>query len=106
MTSRGRGESPVLERRTVSRKTPGDGKLEITAAAAAALEPLGSRFPAAVDARVGEARLGTMPCTCRGADRPHVHHFVESDLFRALSPGTEVDVVLDAAGGRLLILTA
>lgn len=88
----------------MSRKTPGDGKLEIAAATAAGLEPLGSRFPVVVGARAGDARLGTMPCTCRGADRPHVHYFVESDLFRTLSPGSEVDVVLDAAG-RLLILT-
>lgn len=106
MTEPGYSGSSVLERRTVSRKTPADGKLEITKVAAAALEPLGGRFPVVVDRREGLGVLGTMPCTCRGAERPHVHYFVESDLCRTLSPGSEVEVAFDRAGGRLLITTA
>ena len=96
----------ALERRTVSRKTPGDGKLEITKDAARRLEPLGTRFALVVNQHDGEGHLGTMPCTCRGGDKPHVHYFVESDLLRALAAGSEVDVSVDEAGARLFITSA
>ena len=89
----------------MSRKTPGDGKLEITKDAARRLEPLGTRFALVVDQQDGEASLGTMPCTCRGGDKPHVHYFVESDLLRALAAGSAVDVSVDDAGTRLFIMS-
>lgn len=95
-----------VERRTVSRKTPGDGKLEITKFAAQRLESLGSEFPLAVDAQRGRGSLGAMPCTCRGGDKPHVHYFVESDLLRALAAGSEVDLFLDDGGTELFVVTA
>ena len=95
----------VVERRTVSRKTPGDGKLEVTKVAAVALESLGSTFAVVVGDRQGGARIGTMPCTCRGDASPHVHYFVESELFRDLTAGTTVDLVLDDTG-RLLVQPA
>ena len=101
--SRGSAHGAPLERRTVSRKTPGDGKLEITKVAAAKLESLGASFPVTVDGLAGDATLETMPCTCRGADRPHVHYFVESTLFRALEPGGEVDLSVDARATRLIV---
>jgi len=104
------GERPrggrEIERRTVSRKTPADGKLEITKVAAGRLESLGARFPLVVDDRTGTAALGTMPCTCRGHDKPHVHYFVESELLRSLTAGNEVDLLLDDDGRRLLVVTA
>jgi hypothetical protein len=95
-----------IERRTVSRKTPGDGKLEITKAAAAGLEALGHEFGVVVGERAGDAHVGTMPCTCRGDDSPHVHYFIESDLFRTLTVGATVDLVADDARKRLLVLDA
>lgn len=95
-----------LEQRTVSRKTPGDGKLEITKVAADSLESLGASFPVLLDGQPGDAHVGSMPCTCRGGDKPHVHYFVESDLFRSLTAGSTVDLVLDDAGKRLLIIGA
>ena len=95
-----------IERRTVSRKTPGDGKLEITKVAAERLEPLGSEFPLAVDNKRGRGSLGSMPCTCRGGDKPHVHYFVESDLLRSLAAGSEVDLFLDDGRRQLLVVTA
>lgn len=106
MTSKGARGTALIERRTVSRKTPGDGKLEITKVAASALESLGDHFAVLVDTREGDARLGSMPCTCRGGDTPHVHYFVESALLRTLAAGTEVDLTLDDAGKRLLIVSA
>jgi hypothetical protein len=104
------GPRPI-ERRTVSRKTPGDGKLEITKIAANRLASLGERFTLVVDAphlqtRDGDARLGTMPCTCRGDDAPHVHYFIESDLLRALQAGSAVDLLLDDTAKRLLVVGA
>jgi hypothetical protein len=95
-----------VEQRVVSRKTPGDGKLEITKTAAQQIGSLGSAFAVVVNDREGEARLGTMACTCRGDDTPHVHYFVESVLLRGLVPGTSVDVAVDDAGKRLLIVGA
>ncbi len=75
------GGARAIEHRTVSRKTPGDGKH-------------------------GDGALGTMPCTCRGHDKPHVHYFVESDLLRSLAAGSEVDLFLDEDARRLLVVTA
>jgi hypothetical protein len=106
MTSKHGAGSRRLEQRTVSRKTPGDGKLEVTKVAAETLESLGSEFRVVVDDRAGDARLAMMPCTCRGGDKPHVHYFVESDLFRSLTVGSTVDLVLDDAGKRLLVVGA
>ena len=100
------GEPRAIERRTVSRKTPSDGKLEITKIAANDLAPLGERFTVVVDDRDGDARLAAMPCTCRGDDVAHVHYFVESDLLRALPVGHVVDLLLDDDGKRLLVVSA
>jgi len=96
----------LVERRTVSRKTPGDGKLEITKVAAGRLESLGTRFALVVNEQDGEATLGAMPCTCRGGDTPHVHYFVESALFRSLTAGSEVDLSVDDASRRLFVVYA
>ena len=37
---------------------------------------------------------------------PHVHYFIESDLLRALPVGSAVDLLLDDAGQRLLVVRA
>src|SRR4051812_3619773 len=67
--------SMLLERRTVSRKTAGDGRLEITKIAAAQCDVLGSTFDVELNGERQPARMRTMDCTCRGVDNPHVHHF-------------------------------
>ena len=90
----------------MSRKTPGDGKLEITKAAAHALESLGTTFSVRVRTQTGEALLGMMPCTCRGKETPHVHYFIESDLFRALVPGSSVELMVDETDRRLHVIDA
>ena len=109
MSGSAEGGPRPIERRTVSRKTPGDGKLEITKIAANRLASLGERFTLVVDApahetRDGEARLDTMPCTCRGGDAPHVHYFIESELLRTLPVGSAVDLLLDDNGKRLIVV--
>ena len=86
----------LLERRKVSRKTPNDGRLEITKVAAAKCQVLGATFDVVLaDAQV-PARLGTMDCTCRGEDNPHVHYFIESPVLKTLTAGEHVDLNLDA----------
>jgi hypothetical protein len=84
-----------LERRTVSRKTPNDGRLEITKRAAEKLEKIGASFDVDVAGAKAPAEIGTMECTCRGADNPHVHFFVESSLLKQLTPGSDVDLDAD-----------
>jgi hypothetical protein len=44
-----------------------------------------------------------MPCTCRGGDAPHVHYFVESELFRSLTAGAEVELLVDDTEKRLIV---
>ena len=100
-----------LERRTVSRKTAGDGKLEITRDAAAALGALGSVVHVNVEGpagetHAGEARLGSMRCTCQGDDRPHVHYFIESDVFRPLVAGSQVDLLIDEHAKQVVVVSA
>lgn len=92
----------LLEVREVSRKTPGDGRLEITEASARRLAMHGTQLPVAVDESQGDGRLVAMACTCEkaGASGGHTHHFVESPLFRLLPAGETV--VLELLDGPLL----
>jgi hypothetical protein len=86
----------LLDERSVSRKTPLDGRLEISAAAADRLAALGDAFALVCAGHDGRARLSSFTCTCeKGSGGSHVHHFLESPLLAALSPGTVVRVELD-----------
>ncbi len=85
----------LLERRTVSRKTPNDGKLEISSAAAAAMSALGAAITARCGDRTGPAAIVTMKCTCAKGPGQHEHVFLQSDLFRTLDAGAEVEVHLE-----------
>src|SRR4051794_33327074 len=84
-----------LERRTVSRKTAKDGRLEITKRAAEKFSALNGSFKVDLSGTQSSASLGTMECTCRGEDNPHVHYFIQSPALQALAAGDEVDVDLD-----------
>jgi hypothetical protein len=84
-----------LERRHVSRKTPRDGRLDITKDAAAMCGELGAAFDVDLAGRRSAARLVTMGCTCRGLENPHVHYFIESEALKALAPGDDVDLAMD-----------
>jgi hypothetical protein len=97
----------LIEHRTVSRKTPLDGRLEISESAVAHLQPLGEKFHVRTAHGEGSARLHARTCMCAksGSAGQHMHHFVESDLLRALEPGERVRLELDAASpGSLAIL--
>lgn len=94
----------LLERRAVSRKTPLDGKLEISGASAERLATLGAEFALASGGATGRARLLSMACGCaKGAGSGHVHHFVESPLLMALRPESDVLVELDETPLRLRV---
>ena len=83
-----------LERRNVSRKTPGDGMLEITRPVAERLRKVGTEFDVTTPGGAGKATLTSMPCTCRGTENPHEHWFLRSELFRSLTPGSDVELTL------------
>jgi hypothetical protein len=94
----------LLERVTVSRKTPGDGRLMISSASAARLGALG-QVTLERDGERGLARLHEMTCTCAkgGEHGQHVHHFVESPLLTALTPGSSVGLELDEGTATLYV---
>jgi hypothetical protein len=97
----------LIEERIVSRKTPMDGRLEISESTVAQLSPLGETFRVRTLHAEGDARLHAMTCTCAKSDSTgqHVHHFVESDVLRALEPGASVRLELDSARpGSLAVL--
>ena len=94
------------ERRTVSRKTPGDGRLEITKQAAEFLEHLGRAFDLDVDGSRAPGHLGTMDCMCRGADTPHVHYFIQAAPFTGRTPGTDVQLTGDLDAGVVRVVPA
>ena len=97
----------LLERRTVSRKTPGDGKLEISSATADAVAPLGDRLVVEWMGRDAPAEVIAMACTCaKGAGSGHEHLFLKSDLFRALEAGRDVDLRLDEGADRVSVTPA
>jgi hypothetical protein len=89
-----------LERQLVSRKTPGDGKLEISARAAERIRAVGSTLEVELGELRGAGRVETMPCTCQKVGRSHEHHFVASELLKTLRPATQVDVHLDESAGQ------
>jgi len=92
-----------LERRTVSRKTAKDGRLEITKRAAEKCSALTASFDVDMSGARSPASLGTMECTCRGADNPHVHYFIQSPALQSLAAGDEVDLDLDVETGVVRI---
>ncbi|HVE72124.1 MAG TPA: hypothetical protein VNI54_12210 [Thermoanaerobaculia bacterium] len=89
----------LLERRVVSRKTPGDGRLEITKRAAGRLRDLGHVLEVELSGQHTSATLESMTCTCRGEGKPHAHYFLQSSTFKRLTPGVEVDLELDETVG-------
>jgi hypothetical protein len=94
----------LLERTLVSRKTPLDGKLEVTAETAARLAAVGDALAVVVQGATGNARVESMTCTCaKRAGERHVHHFVESPILKSLVAGSEVrlELTLDSATLRI-----
>lgn len=87
----------LLEVRAVGRKTPGDGRLEITETTYRRLSIIGDTLAG----RVGEVRapavLERMTCSrCQdpGAEGPHTHPFLRSEAFRHLVAGEHCAIEL------------
>lgn len=75
----------LLEIRLVSRKTPGDGRLEITLETARRLRALAGPLRVRVDDAEDEGTVSSMTCTCaKGGAHGHEHHFLGSGLLRTL----------------------
>ena len=90
----------VLEVREVSRKTPRDGRLEISDESARRLRPLAATLTVVLDDQRGPATLESMACACEkgGTSGGHLHHFVAAPLLMSLVAGETVVVeLLDAA---------
>src|SRR3712207_382567 len=79
-----------LEKRMVSRKTPHDGKLEISERAAASIPASALELDLLVNGVAGRGSVTTMRCTCRGSGDEHIHYFLQSELLKALRADTEV----------------
>jgi hypothetical protein len=93
----------LIEKVSVSTKTARDGKVEISPASRDRLAALGAEFRVLAPTGAGTARLTSMTCTCaKRAGERHVHHFLESDLFRDLIAGAAVQLKLDEDAMTLL----
>ncbi|MGQ0538714.1 MAG: hypothetical protein ACT4R6_07185, partial [Gemmatimonadaceae bacterium] len=79
----------AAERVVVGRKTPGDGKLEISREFADLLGGDGAAHPMHVDDETSLGTVSVMSCTCAKASQTgtHEHYFLQCDLFRALPVG-------------------
>ena len=89
----------AVERTVVGRKTPGDGKLEISQEFAKALGGDGTALVFRVDGRDARGSVSVLACTCEkaGASGKHEHHFVQCDAFRELPVGTALRLEADGA---------
>jgi hypothetical protein len=94
----------LLDERTVSRKTPLDGRLEISEPAADRLAALGDEFVLVSAGHSGRGRVTRLACTCAKANAGgHVHHFLESSILMALDPGADVCVELDERASEVRV---
>jgi hypothetical protein len=95
----------IHENRTVSRKTPNDGKLEISPVAASVVAAFGHEFDIEASGQPARARLVGMPCTCRkaNAEGAHVHYFLESEPLKELTPESVVRVEIEEGERRVRI---
>lgn len=89
----------TVERTVVGRKTPGDGKLEVSADIARTLGGDGAPVHVRLTSNEQHGTVEVMECTCSkaGAAGKHEHHFVQCDAFRTLPVGTELVLRADAA---------
>lgn len=95
----------LLQWCTVSRKTPRDGRLEITDRSARALAALPMPLRVRWRDATGDGALDSMECGCRGSEHRHVHWFIRSELLKALAPESRVQVDYDADGTIAIDLT-
>jgi len=92
----------LLEVREVSRKTPLDGRLEISLETARRLSPFGSSITIEIGALRETAAIEAMDCQCakRGGGARHTHHFLTAKAFASLPAGETV--VLELLDGPVI----
>lgn len=86
----------LLELRIVSRKTPRDGRLEITPETFRRLGIVPPPLRLRLGETAAEATLSTMTCTCgtTGSTREHQHQFLGCHLLRTLAADETVALSL------------
>ena len=97
----------LIVRTVVSRKTPGDGRLEIPESLADRLLSLDMPLTIAVGDEAYDLAVEEMPCTCSkvAGVGQHSHHFLVSEVLKGLTPETNVSVAVDVDGGEIQIDT-
>ena len=95
----------LIVRTVVSRKTPGDGRLEIPASLADRLLSADAPLTLALGGDEYDVAVEEMSCTCNKAVNAglHVHHFLASDVLKGLTPEANVSVAVDVDRGYILI---
>lgn len=85
-----------LESLVVPRKTPSDGKLEISRATADAIRRVAPRVTVHANGADAEGTVMFVECTCeKGSESgAHEHCFLQSDLFKSLRAGSELSLEL------------
>lgn len=96
-----------LETSKASRKTPNDGKLEISEETATAIGMDRPGLMVALGGSAGSAQVSSLLCTCGRAggatSAGHVHYFLTCDLLRKLKPDERVSVLMDDASRDVTI---
>jgi len=88
----------LLEVREVSRKTPADGRLEISAEIARRLAACPPPLQVKVDETRAGAELVQFDCQCgKGGEGGHRHHFLSSPLLRTLRTGESIALELEGS---------
>lgn len=91
-------------RTVVSRKTPLDGRLEITEELASRLSSSNTPLSISLHGEESLASVEEMACTCaKGAGGNHVHRFLRGDILKALPVGANVDLAIDVDEGLIQI---
>lgn len=90
----------LLEVRIASRKTPLDGKFEISASTARRLESLGPGLRVVLGEDVAAGLVERLACTCTRSETSghHEHHFIASELLRGLTGERRYAIELEAGG--------
>jgi hypothetical protein len=97
----------LLETVTISRKTPGDGKVELQEETALQLEEVASELVGEVRGQSASADVEAMDCTCaKAASRgAHRHFYLHCELFRQLTPGDVLNLYF-IPGERRVVLAS
>ena len=95
----------LILKTVVSRKTPRDGRLEITASLADRLLAVDEPLIVSVGGAEASGYVEEMPCTCSKAPSAgqHVHSFLTSEVLKGLTPEANVNVAVDVDRGMVHI---